>query len=139
MEEILDRSYHEIVDVEDIFPPVLLAGVDCILDIMWPGTVGEVFQQRGVKPDHDSVHSRQSDVAVEIKQRPEFDVASILLVQFLHGGVGQQSGSNQKESVHTWKGIDHSGKQRVAEVGVLVEIWQTTVEWQADKEVCHYL
>ena len=59
---------------------------------------------------------------MEVEESPEFEAPSVLLVQFLHGGVRQQYSSDQQESVYTGKGVGHYGKQRVAEIRILVEI-----------------
>ena len=75
-----------------------------------------------MKADNHSVDASQPDKPVEVKERPELDAASVVLVQLLHGGVGEQRGADQEESVHAWEGIDHGCKQGVAEVGVAKEI-----------------
>ena len=43
---------HEIVDVEEIFPPVVLTRVHRVLDVVGPGAVGEVLEEGGVEADH---------------------------------------------------------------------------------------
>ena len=75
-----------------------------------------------MEADHDSVDSCQADKPVEVEKEPEFYSGSVILVQLLHGGVCEQCGSDQKESVHAWEGIDDGCKQGVAKVGVAQEI-----------------
>ena len=75
-----------------------------------------------MKAHNHSVDPCQPDKPVEVKQSPELDAASVVLVQLLHGGVGEQRGSDQEESVHAWEGIGYGGKQGVAKVGVTQEI-----------------
>ena len=84
--------------------------------------MGEVFQQGGVEANHGSVDASQPDEPVEVKEGPEFDAGPVVLVQLLHGGVRQQGGADQEESVHAWEGIDYGCKQGVAKVGVSKEI-----------------
>ena len=75
-----------------------------------------------MEADHHSVDSCQPDEPVEVEEEPELDAGPVVLVQLLHGGVGQQRGSDQEESVHAWEGIGYGGKQGVAKVGVTQEI-----------------
>ena len=82
----------------------------------------EVLQQGGVEADYDRVHACQTDKPVEVEEDPELDAGSVVLVQLLHGGVSQQCGSDQEESVYAGKGIDYGCKQWVAKVGVAEEI-----------------
>ena len=82
----------------------------------------EVLQQGGVEANHGSVDPCQPDKPVEVEEDPELDAGSVVLVQLLHGGVSQQGGADQEESVHAWEGIDYGCKQGVAKVGITKEI-----------------